>query len=43
MGLEAAQQKSAELIDKSLAILEELPYDTQALADLSQYIVQRRH
>jgi len=43
VGLEAAQQKSAELIDKSLAILEELPYDTQALADLSQYIVQRRH
>jgi len=26
-----------------LAILEELPYDTQALADLSQYIVHRRH
>lgn len=43
MGLEAAQQKAAELIDKSLAILEDLPYDTQALADLSQYIVQRRH
>ena len=43
VGLEAAQQKSAELIDKSLAILEELPYDTQALADLSQYIVHRRH
>ena len=43
LGLEAARQKSAELIDKSLAILEELPYDTQALADLSQYIVQRRH
>ena len=43
LGLEAAQQKSAELIDKSLAILEELPYDTQALADLSQYIVHRRH
>ena len=43
VGLKAAQQKSAELIDKSLAILEELPYDTQALADLSQYIVHRRH
>jgi geranylgeranyl pyrophosphate synthase len=43
MGLAAAQQKAAELIDKSLAILEDLPYDTQALADLSQYIVQRRH
>jgi geranylgeranyl pyrophosphate synthase len=43
MGLEAAQQKAAKLIDKSLAILEDLPYDTQALADLSQYIVQRRH
>ena len=43
IGLEAAQQKAAELIDKSLAILDDLPYDTQALADLSQYIVQRRH
>ena len=43
MGLEAAQQKAAELIDKSLAILDNLPYDTQALTALSHYVVQRRH
>jgi len=43
MGLEAAQQKAAELIDKSLAILDDLPYDTQALTALSHYVVQRRH
>jgi len=43
IGLQEAQQKAADLIDKSLAILDDLPYDTQALTALSHFIVQRRH
>jgi geranylgeranyl pyrophosphate synthase len=43
MGLDAAQQKSSDLIEQSLAILADLPYDTQALNALAQYVVQRQH
>jgi geranylgeranyl pyrophosphate synthase len=43
MGLAAAQQKANDLIEQSLAILANLPYDTQALAALAQFVVQRRH
>lgn len=43
MGLTAAQQKANDLIDKSLAILADLPYDTQALSALAQFVVQRQH
>ncbi|MCL4164224.1 UNVERIFIED_CONTAM: hypothetical protein GTU68_022268, partial [Idotea baltica] len=43
MGLPAAQKKANDLIDKSLAILAELPYDTEALRALAQFVVQRQH
>lgn len=43
MGLPAAQKKANDLIDKSLAILNDLPYDTQALRALAQFVVQRQH
>ena len=43
MGLEAAQQKASDLIEQSLAILADLPYDTQALTALAQFVVQRQH
>jgi len=41
LGLEAAQKKAINLIDTALAALEELPYDTQALAALAGFVVQR--
>ena len=43
MGLDAAQQKASDLIEQSLAILADLPYDTQALTALAQFVVQRQH
>jgi geranylgeranyl pyrophosphate synthase len=43
LGLEAAKQKATDLIDKTMAILEDLPYDTQALSALAQFVVQRSH
>jgi geranylgeranyl pyrophosphate synthase len=43
MGLTAAQQKANDLIDKSLAILADLPYDTHTLSVLAQFVVQRQH
>jgi len=43
LGLEAAQEKAITLIDTALAALEELPYDTQALAALAGFVVQRSH
>ena len=43
MGLNAAKQKAFDLIDDALAQLEELPYDTQILANLANFVVQRTH
>jgi len=43
MGLAAAQQKAAALIDDALAQLDELPFNTQALAALASFVVQRSH
>lgn len=43
IGLNAAKQKAFDLIDDALAQLEELPYDTQILANLANFVVQRTH
>ncbi len=43
LGLEAARQKAIDLIDKAVAILDDLPYDTRALSTLAQFVVQRTH
>lgn len=43
IGLDAAKQKAVDLIDDALAQLEELPYDTQMLANLANFVVQRTH
>lgn len=43
LGLGAARQKAIDLIDKAVAILDDLPYDTQALSALAQFVVQRTH
>lgn len=43
MGLNAAKQKALDLIDDALAQLEELPYNTQILANLANFVVQRTH
>lgn len=43
LGLEAAKQKATDLIDKAMAILDDLPYDTRALSALAQFVVQRSH
>lgn len=43
LGLEAAQQKATDLIDHALAELSDLPYNTQTLTDLAQFVVQRSH
>jgi farnesyl diphosphate synthase len=43
IGLNAAKQKAFDLIDDALAQLEELPYDTQILANLAKFVVQRTH
>lgn len=43
MGLNAAKQKALDLIDDALAQLKELPYDTQILANLANFVVQRTH
>jgi len=43
LGLDAAQQKASDLIDRALNELAELPYTTQALAALAQFVVQRSH
>lgn len=43
MGLAAAQQKAADLIDQALVQLDELPFNTQALAALASFVVQRSH
>lgn len=43
MGLEQAQKKAKDLIEQALLQLEQLPYDTQALTALAQFVVQRSH
>ncbi len=43
LGLPAAQKKANDLINQALAELNDLPYNTQALAELAQFIVQRSH
>jgi farnesyl diphosphate synthase len=43
IGLNAAKQKAFDLIDDALTQLEELPYDTQILANLAKFVVQRTH
>lgn len=43
MGLESAQQKAIDLIDQALAELGHLPFNTQALAALASFVVQRSH
>jgi farnesyl diphosphate synthase len=43
MGLNAAKQKALDLIKDALAQLEELPYNTQMLANLASFVVQRTH
>jgi len=41
LGLNAAQEKASSLINEALATLEDLPHDTQALAALAGFVVQR--
>ncbi|MFW5446750.1 MAG: (2E,6E)-farnesyl diphosphate synthase [Methylophagaceae bacterium] len=43
LGLEAAQQKATDLIDQALAALNDLPYNTETLAALAQFVVQRKN
>jgi len=43
LGLEAAQQKAVDLIDRALAALDDLPYNTETLAALAQFVVQRKN
>lgn len=43
LGLEAAQEKAVKLIDNALAELNDLPYNTQILEALAQFVVQRSH
>lgn len=43
LGLEAAQKKATDLIDKALAELNNLPYNTQSLAELAQFVVKRKN
>jgi len=41
LGLDAAQEKASSLINEALATLEDLPHNTQALAALAGFVVQR--
>lgn len=43
LGLEQAKQKALTLIDKALAELNTIPFDTDVLAALAHYVVQRTH
>ena len=43
MGLAEAQQKAVDLRDEALAQLDQLPFNTQALAALASFVVQRSH
>jgi farnesyl diphosphate synthase len=42
LGLTAAQAQGAELVQQALSALEELPYNTQLIADFAKYIITRR-
>ena len=43
LGLESARKKASDLIEQALAELDNLPYNTQILAELAQFVVQRIH
>jgi geranylgeranyl pyrophosphate synthase len=43
LGLDQAKQKAINLIDSALAQLDDLDFDTQTLAALAQFVVQRSH
>ncbi len=43
LGLEAAQQKANDLIEAAHDALNAIPYDTQQLAALANFVVQRAH
>lgn len=43
LGLEKAQQKAVALIEKALGQLAELPFNTEALGALAQFVVKRSH
>jgi farnesyl diphosphate synthase len=42
LGLTAAQAQATELVQQALSALEELPYNTQLIADFARYIITRR-
>jgi geranylgeranyl pyrophosphate synthase len=42
MGIEESQKKAQLLIDKALAILQELPFETSKLEFLCQLIINRK-
>ncbi|WP_445946404.1 (2E,6E)-farnesyl diphosphate synthase [Shewanella sp.] len=42
LGLAAAQDQAAQLVQQALSALEELPYNTQLIADFARYIITRR-
>jgi len=43
LGLEAAQKKAADLIKQALAELDDLPFNTQILAALALFVINRAH
>jgi len=43
LGLEVAEQKAKTLIDKALEALDDIAYDTQILANLAQFVIQRSY
>ena len=43
LGLEQTKQKAQMLVSDALAALDELPYQTDTLRQLAQYIIQRDH
>lgn len=43
LGVEEAQQQALNLVAKAKLALNVIPYDTQKLADLADYIIERHH
>ena len=43
LGLQGAQQKADDLFQQALQALRALPYNTQVLQSLADYIVERNH
>jgi len=43
LGLQQAQKKANDLVNTALEELNNLPYDTQILAELAQFVVQRKN